>query len=385
MIADDDTVNWSLDSPRHARRPDPASIQAAPKVLLHDHLDGGLRPETLVELADIAGYKGLPAQDPEKMRRRLESDAASASLAGYLGTFAHTVAVLQSADALERCAREAVVDLALDGVVYAELRFAPELHGDNVLRPADAVEAVLAGLRVGESDASSGGHPITANLILSAIRSNHRSLETAQLAVDYRDRGVVGFDLAGLEEGFPPSEHLEAIELVHRAGVPVTLHAGEGFGLPSIRDAVFACGAERIGHGVRIVEDIWQSPTGEMNLGAVARRVRDEGVVLEMCPSSNLHTGVVESIGTHPITMLDSLDFRVTLNTDNRLMSDTSLSREFELLTETFGCGLDSLERWTLNAAESAFLSPDERRRLVRDAIEPWYRTARGNSGGQVP
>lgn len=352
-------------------------VQRAPKVLLHDHLDGGLRPQTIVELAAEQGYRDLPANEPEALGEWFREAAFSGSLERYLETFAHTVGVTQTAEALRRVARECAVDLAADGVVYAESRFAPELHLERGLTEHEVVEAVLAGFAEGEQAAAEAGHPIRIGVLLTAIRTASHSRRIAELTVDYRDRGVVGFDIAGAEAGFPPTRHLDAFEYLRRENAHFTIHAGEAFGLPSIWEALQWCGADRLGHGVRIVDDIEIAPDGEPRLGRLAAYVRDRRIPLEMCPSSNVQTGAAESIERHPIGLLRRLGFRVTVNTDNRLMSGTSMTHEMSLLSEAFGYGLDDLQWFTVNAMKSAFIPFDQRLALINERIKPEYAALR--------
>ena len=352
-------------------------IRRAPKVLLHDHLDGGLRPTTIVDLAAEVDYQGLPTTDPEELRRWFTEAASSGSLERYLETFAHTVGVTQTADALRRVARECAEDLAADNVVYAEVRFAPELHLERGLTEHEVVEAVLAGFAEGQRSAKQAGTPIRIGVLLTAIRTATHSRRIAELTVEFRDRGVVGFDIAGAEAGFPPTRHLDAFEYLRRENAHFTIHAGEAFGLPSIWEALQWCGADRLGHGVRIVDDIEIAPDGEPQLGRLAAYVRDRRIPLEMCPSSNVQTGAAESIERHPIGLLRRLGFRVTVNTDNRLMSGTSMSREMELLSEAFGYGLDDLQWFTVNAMKSAFIPFDQRLALINERIKPEYATLR--------
>lgn len=349
------------------------TCRRAPKALLHDHLDGGLRPATVVELAESTGYRGLPTTDPEALSRWFHESADSGSLERYLEGFAHTVGVMQTQEALHRVARECAVDLASDGVVYAEVRFAPELHTARGLGLGRIVEAVLAGFAEGQGQAAASGHPIVVRALLTAMRTAARSTEIARLVVAYRDAGVVGFDIAGAEHGYPPTRHLDAFEYLQRENAHFTIHAGEGYGLPSIWEAIQWCGAERLGHGVRIVDDITVDPDGTAHLGRLAAYVRDRRVPLEMCPSSNVQTGAVASIARHPIGLLRRLNFRVTVNTDNRLMSHTTLSREMHLLSQAFGYGLDDLAWLTINAMKSAFLPFDQRLDLITEVIKPGY------------
>ncbi|MDR8408613.1 adenosine deaminase [Nonomuraea sp. 3-1Str] len=343
-------------------------IRRAPKVLLHDHLDGGLRAETIVELAREAGYGGLPTTDPGELRQWFEEASDSGSLERYLTTFDHTVGVMQTREALVRVAAECAEDLAADGVVYAEVRFAPEQHTTAGLSLDQVVEAVLEGFREG-----SRGRGIRVGTLLTAMRHAARSMEIAELAVRYRDVGVVGFDIAGAEAGYPPTRHLDAFEYLQRENAHFTIHAGEAFGLPSIWQAIQWCGADRLGHGVRIIDDISVAEDGTAKLGRLAAYVRDKRIPLEMCPTSNLQTGAARSIAEHPIGLLRRLYFRVTVNTDNRLMSSTCLSQEFAKLAEAFGYGWDDLQWFTVNAMKSAFLPFDERLALINGVIKPGF------------
>lgn len=350
-------------------------IHAAPKVALHEHLDGGLRPATIVELAGEIGHE-LPADTAAELAIWFAESAASGSLPRYLETFRHTVAVMQRPEHLARVARESVLDLAADGVVYAEIRWAPEQHLAAGLSLADAIEAVQAGIDTGRAEAAAAGHPIVVGQLLTAMRHASRGLEIAELVVEYRDRGVAGFDIAGAEDGFPPILHLEAFEYLRRENAHFTIHAGEAFGLPSIWQAVQRCGADRLGHGVRIVDDIDLAAAGGPRLGRLAAYIRDVRLPLEMCPSSNLQTQAVPgmtSVADHPIGLLAELGFRVTVNCDNRLMSDTSMSREMALLVEGFGYSTGDLMWFTVNAMKSAFLPFDERLALITDVIKPGY------------
>ena len=359
-----------MDAPR--RLLDLDAIRRAPKVLLHDHLDGGLRPQTVIELASEIGYRDLPTTDPDELARWFTLGADRKSLELYLDGFRHTVAVMQTRDAIERIAAECAEDLAADGIVYAEVRMAPELLTDGGLSLDEAVDAMLAGFRAG-----SDGRPITIGLIVTAMRQAAQSLQIAELAVRHRDEGVVGFDIAGPEAGYPPTRHLDAFNLIAHENFHFTIHAGEGFGLPSIWEALQWCGAERLGHGVRIVDDITLRPDGRVTLGRLAAYVRDTRVPLEMCPTSNVHTGAAASIEEHPIDLLRRLRFRVTVNTDNRLMSGITLSTEFATLARAFDLGLDDMEWLTLNAMKSAFWPFDGRLRIINEQIKPGYATLR--------
>jgi adenosine deaminase len=343
-------------------------IRRAPKVLLHDHLDGGLRPGTIIELAAGSGYDRLPTTDTDGLRTWFQEASDSGSLERCLETFDHTVGVMQTRESLVRVAAECAEDLAADGVVYAEVRYAPEQHTSAGLSLEEVIEAVQEGFRAG-----SEGRGIRVGTLLTAMRHQARSREIAELAVRYRDVGVVGFDIAGAEAGYPPTRHLDAFEYLQRENAHFTIHAGEAFGLPSIWQAIQWCGADRLGHGVRIIDDITVSGEGEAKLGRLAAYVRDKRIPLEMCPTSNLQTGAATSIAEHPIGLLRRLNFRVTVNTDNRLMSATSVSEEFAKLSEAFGYGWDDMQWFTINAMKSAFLPFDERLALINGVIKPGF------------
>ncbi len=347
----------------------PQQLLRAPKVLLHDHLDGGLRPATIIELAAGIGHV-LPFTDVEELSAWFHAGAARRDLPLYLEPFEHTVAVMQDEASLIRVARECAEDLAADGVVYAEVRFAPEQHLNRGLVLDQVVEAVQEGFRQGME--ASGGS-IAIGTLITAMRHMARSSEIAELALRQRDNGVVGFDIAGAEAGFPPSRHLDAFEAMRRGNGHITIHAGEAFGLPSIWEAIQFCGAERLGHGVRIVDDIETDPDGEHHLGRLASFVRDRRIPLEMCPSSNVHTGAAPSIAEHPIGLLMKLRFRVTVNTDNRLMSDTSMTNEFAVLTDTFDLTWDDVEWLTINAMKSSFWPFEERLQIINRTIKPGF------------
>ncbi len=384
-LAPDDAPDGSLDVPfvpvgsgRDGAQPTAVEptlselVATLPKVLLHDHLDGGLRPGTVVELAAETGHP-LPTTDPEELGDWFVRAAGSGSLERYLETFAHTVGVLQTAEGLRRVAREAVLDLAADGVVYAEERFAPEQHLTRGLSLEQVLEAVLAGFQDGEAEAAEAGRTIRVRTLLSAMRQADRADEVAALALAYRDRGVVGFDIAGPEAGFPPSRLAAAFGTLRSGLMPVTVHAGEAAGLDSIGEAV-AVGACRLGHGVRILDDVHD---GE-HLGPLAHWVRDRRIALELCPSSNVQTGAAASVAEHPITRLLQLGFAVTVSTDNRLQSGTTLGRELRQLVEQAGWTLDDLRQVTLTAAHHAFVHEDERTRLIDEVITPGYARAGG-------
>ena len=349
------------------------TIRAAPKVVLHDHLDGGLRPGTVIDLAAEFGYDALPTTDPDDLAAWFRRGADRKSLELYLETFEHTVGVLQHRDAIVRVAAECAEDLAADGVVYAEVRYAPELSTSLGLTLDEVIDANLEGFRIGAARAAEAGHPIVMKMLVTGMRQFARSVEVAKAAVRWRDAGTVGFDVAGPEKGFPPTRYLEAFDLVRHENFHITIHAGESFGLPSIWEALQFCGAERLGHGVRIIDDVTFGPDGEPTLGRLAAFVRDRRIPLEMCPTSNVHTGAAASIEEHPFDRLRRLRFRVTVNTDNRLMSDVTMSSEFAALDAAFDLGLEEMEWLTLNAIKSAFAPFDERLRLISEVIKPGY------------
>ena len=347
-------------------------VRRAPKVLLHDHLDGGLRPSTVVEIAAEVGHP-LPADDAEALGAWFVEACDSGSLERYIATFEHTIAVMQRHQDLVRVARECVEDLAADGVVYAEVRWAPEQHLEAGLTLAETIEAVRQGFAEGEEVAAGHGRTIIVRQILTAMRHQARSREIAELAIRYRDDGVCGFDIAGAEAGYPPTRHLEAFEYLQRENSHFTIHAGEAFGLPSIWEALQYCGADRLGHGVRIADDITIDESGKAHLGRLAAYVRDKRIPLELCPTSNLQTGAAPSLAEHPIGLLTDLRFRVTVNTDNRLMSGTSMSRELQGLVDTFGFGPRELRLFAVNAMKSAFLPFDERLAVIEQVLKPAY------------
>jgi adenosine deaminase len=350
------------------------SIRCAPKVLLHDHLDGGLRPQTILELADEAGYRDLPAGDAEGLGRWFRQAADSGSLVRYLETFAHTVAVMQRPEAIHRVARECALDLAADGVVYAEVRFAPELSTAQGLAMEAVVEAMVDGFAAGSAEATAAGTPISVGGLLCAMRQADRWVEVAGLVVRYQGTGICGFDLAGPEIGFPPDRIPEAIALLDRSGAHRTIHAGEAAGIDSIVAALDGARAERLGHGVRIADEVADDGT----LGPVAQRVRDEQVALEIAPSSNVQTGAYPSVAEHPVDRLHRLGFAVTLNTDNRLMSGVSATSELTDVATTFGWSWDDVQTVTERALTGAFVSDKERNRLLTEVVRPGYAALRG-------
>ena len=353
--------------------------------MLHDHLDGGLRAATIVDLAAEYGYAGLPTTDANELAAHIRRGADRKSLELYLETFDHTVGVMQERDAIIRVAAECAEDLADDGIVYAEVRMAPELCTERGLTLDEVQDAIMEGYRQGEARAAAAGRPIVMRSIVTAMRQAARSVEVAECAVRFRDAGVVGFDIAGPEAGFRPTRHLDAFEYVRRENFHITIHAGESFGLPSIWEALQYCGAERLGHGVRIVDDITVHDDGSVELGRLATFVRDRRVPLEMCPTSNVHTAAAASIAEHPIDLLRRLRYRVTVNTDNRLMSGVTLSSEFEALDLAFGIGLGEMEWLTINALKSAFAPFDERLRLINEVVKPGYARLRADQSRVVP
>ena len=355
------------------KKPTAEQIKRLPKALLHDHLDGGLRPQTIIDIAKEIGHQ-LPTYDPTELAEWFRSSCDSGSLVLYLETFAHTVAVMQRKQDIVRVARECAVDLSRDGVVYAEVRMAPELITEKGLTLSQAIEAILEGFREGEAEAKAEGNSIRVTSLLCGMRQNNLSQEVAELAVKYRDHGVVGFDIAGPEDGFSPSDQLETFEYLRRENAHFTIHAGEAYGLPSIWEAIQICGAERLGHGVRIADDIdfSQSPA---KLGRLASFIRDRRVPLEMCPSSNIQTGVATSFADHPLAHLARLRFRVTINTDNRLMSATSMSREMNEMVKQCDWTFQDLQRVTINALKSAFIPFEERLAIIEGIVKPRYAT----------
>jgi adenosine deaminase len=355
-------------------------IRRAPKVLLHDHLDGGVRPETLVELADEGGYRGLPTTDPAALAEHIRRAASRGSLEAYLETFAHTTGVMQTAEGIERVAFECGADLAADGVVHAEVRMAPELCTRGRLGLDDAVEAMLAGFARARQ-----AHGIALGLLLCGMRGGPHVRAAADTAVRWGERGVIGFDVAGAEAAHPPDAYLDAFRAVQHAGLHVTIHAGESAGLDSIRAAAVDCGAERLGHGVRLVDDITPA-TGtpgtrtDARVGRLAAWIRDRQVPLELCPTSNVHTAAAPSVDAHPFGLLRQLGFRVTVNTDNRLMSGVSLTSELAAVAAAFDLDLDDVEALQVAAAQSLFAPVAERRRLVAEVIRPGFAALAGRA-----
>ncbi|RKX81942.1 MAG: adenosine deaminase [Spirochaetes bacterium] len=342
-------------------------IKKLPKVELHDHLDGGLRPSTIIELAKEYNIE-LPADNPKELADWFHRGADRKSLSLYLEGFGVALSVLQTREALKRAAREAIEDLASENVVYTEIRFAPVLNINNGLNLESVVESVLEGLEEGKKKTG-----VEYGLILCAMRDQKVSLETAELAVSFRDRGVVGFDLAGDEYGHPPKKHLDAFEYIRRKNFNITIHAGEAFGMESIWQAVQICGAHRIGHATRLVEDMVVHGTRIEKMGSLSNFIRDKRIPLEICLSSNIQTGAAKSFDEHPFNIYFRNHFRVSLGTDNRLMSNTTLSKEYKIAVKYFNLNLRDIEKLTINAMKSAFIHYDERIRIIYDILKPAF------------
>ncbi len=348
-------------------------IRRAPKVLLHDHLDGGLRPATIIDLAKEIGYKKLPTEDPKELAEWFHRGANKGNLVEYLQGFEHTVAVMQTKEALERIAYEMMEDMKKDGVCYVETRFAPVLHLENGLHYDDVITSVLKGLERGKKDFGVGY-----GLILCALRNMTNSLEIAELAVNYRTRGVVGFDLAGEEGGYPPKKHIEAFQFIQRENFNITIHAGEAFGKESIWQAIQWCGAHRIGHATRLTEDMVLNENREITaLGDLAQYILDQRLPLEICLLSNVHTGAVDKLENHPFYPMFKGKFRVFLNTDDRLMSNTTLTKEYLTASKMWHLTLDDIEKLNINAMKSAFIHYNERLDYIYNVIKPGYEKLR--------
>lgn len=363
--------------PTPSARPTRDVVKRAPKVLLHEHLDGGLRPQTVLELAQRAGYRELPESDPAKLADWFAAGAARGSLPLYLEGFRHTIALMQTSEALERVAYELVQDLAADNVVYAEVRFAPHFHTQQGLGLDAVMTAVFKGLDRGREQFGT-----RVGVIVCAMRnlSSMLSYQMAELAVAWRDAGCVGFDLAGEEAGHPAKHHLDAFQLVKRMNFAITIHAGESFGPESIWQALQYCGAHRIGHGTRLIEDMVLYEGKVIRLGPLAQYVLDHRIPIEICLSSNVHTGATPDLARHPFPHYMAKGYRVTLNTDNRLMSRTSMTDELMTAVEHFGCTLDQLEKITINGMKSAFAHYDERIQFIFERIKPGYAALRGET-----
>jgi len=348
-------------------------IRSVPKVLLHDHLDGGLRASTIIELAKELKYNKLPTDDPKELGEWFHRGANKGNLVEYLQGFEHTIAVMQTKESLSRIAYEMMEDMKNDGVCYVETRFAPVFHTSKGLHYDDVVNAVLEGLEKGKKDFG-----VCFGLIICAMRNMKNSLEFAELAVNYRNRGVVGFDLAGEEGGYPPKKHIDAFQFCQRENFNITIHAGEAFGKESIWQAIQWCGAHRIGHGTRILEDITFDKDGNfISMGDLAQYILDKRIPIEICLLSNVHTGAIDKLENHPFGYLNKLKFRLTINTDDRLMSDTTMTKEFVLATEHFNLSLDDVEKITINAMKSAFLHHEERLKYIYNVIKPGYQKIR--------
>ncbi|MCC6550091.1 MAG: adenosine deaminase [Ignavibacteriaceae bacterium] len=348
-------------------------IREVPKVLLHDHLDGGLRPQTVIDLAGELKYKKLPTSDPAELADWFHRGANKGNLVEFLQGFEHTCAVMQTKEGLSRVAYEMMEDMYLDNVCYVETRFAPVFHTGKGLHHDAVVKAVLEGLEKGKRDFGVGY-----GLILCGMRNMKDSLEIAELAVNYRDQGVVGFDLAGEEGGYPPKKHIEAFQFIQRANFNITVHAGEAFGKESIWQAIQWCGAHRIGHGTRLIEDFSFDAEGNVTgMGDLAQYVLDKRIPIEVCLLSNVFTGAVDKIENHPFGVLYKSKFRLTINTDDRLMGNTTMTKEFLIAVETFGINLDDIEKLTINAMKSAFCHHEERLYYIYNIIKPGYQKMR--------
>lgn len=352
-------------------------IKRIPKVELHDHLDGGLRPATIIELAKEEKID-LPSTDENELKDWFVRGCKQKSLSLYLETFAITTAVMQTKEALQRVAREALEDLAKDNVVYAEIRFAPDLHTRNGLNLEEVVTAVLKGLDEGRKETG-----VQYGLILCAMRHEdpESTLDIAELAVAFSGKGVVAFDIAGDEYGHPPKKHIEAFRYIRSKNFNITIHAGEAFGVESIWQAIQICGAHRIGHGVRLVEDMTIENGRILKMGSLSQFILDRRIPLEMCLSSNVGTGAVENLATHPFPVFFKNGFRVFLCTDNRLMSDTNLSKEMSLAVREYGLGFRDLEKISINAMKSAFIHYDRKIEIIYDVIKKEFADLRREYG----
>ncbi|MDY5931770.1 MAG: adenosine deaminase [Candidatus Ornithospirochaeta sp.] len=352
-------------------------IRRVPKVELHDHLDGGLRPETIIELARERSVS-IPSQDPAELGAWFHRGCEQKSLSLYLETFAVTTSVMQDRESLYRVAKEAVEDLAKENVVYAEIRFAPALHTKGGLNLEEVVTAVLSGLDAGRMRTG-----MEFGLILCAMRHEDPSLtlEIAELAVAFSGRGVVGFDLAGDECGHPAKKHREAFQYIRNKNFNITIHAGEAFGLESIWQAIQICGAHRIGHGTRLTEDMVIEGMRIVKMGSLAHFIQDRRIPLEMCLTSNVGTGAARDYQSHPFQVFYRNNFRVFLCSDNRLMSNTDLTKEMTIACREYGFGLRDLEKITLNAMKSAFIHHDRKLKIIYDVIKKQYSEIRNGYG----
>jgi len=350
-------------------------IKSVPKVLLHDHLDGGLRPKTIIELAKDLKYNKLPTKDPDELAAWFHRGANKGNLVEYLHGFEHTTAVMQTKEGLERIAYEMMEDMKNDGVCYVETRFAPVFHTAKGLYNEDVVTAVLNGLEKGSRDFGVGF-----GLILCGMRNMKNTLEIAELAVNFRNQGVVGFDLAGEEGGYPPKKHIEAFQFIQRANFNITVHAGEAFGKESIWQAIQWCGAHRIGHATHLIEDVSIDKKGNaFGYGDLAQYVLDKRIPLEICLLSNVHTGAIDKVENHPFGIFYKEKFRVTINTDDRLMSDTTMTKEFLTAIQYFNLNLEDVEKITINSMKSAFIPYKERLNYIYSIIKPGFQTMKDN------
>lgn len=344
-------------------------IQKSPKVLLHDHLDGGLRPQTIIDLAEQLKYDKLPTKDAKELADWFHRGANKGNLVEYLQGFEHTCAVMQTKESLERVAFEMIEDMYNDGVVYVETRFAPVFHTSKGLYHEDVVNAVLTGLQKGKDK-----YGVGFGLILCGMRNMKHTLEIAELAVNFRNHGVVGFDLAGEEGGYPPKKHLDAFDYIKRENFNITIHAGEAFGKESIWQAIQLCGTHRIGHATRLKEDfVYDSQGNIVAMGQLSQFILDKRLPMEICLLSNVHTGAVDKLENHPFNDFFKNKFRVFLNTDDRLMSDTTLTKEYQTASELFGITLDDIEKLNINAMKSAFIPHNERLHYIYNIIKPGY------------
>ncbi len=352
-------------------------IRKVPKVELHEHLDGGLRPETIIELSAERGLS-LPSWDKDELKDWFIQGCVKKSLTLYLETFQYTTQVMQDKEALFRVAKEEIIDLAKENIVYAEIRFAPMLHTKMGLNLEEVVTTVLRGLDAGKKETG-----VEYGLILCAMRNESptTSLEIAELAIAFSDRGVVGFDLAGDECGHPAKKHIEAFNYIRSKNFNITIHAGEAFGLESIWQAIQICHADRIGHGTRLVEDMTIENGEIIKMGSLANYVEDKRIPLEMCLTSNVGTGAVLSYEDHPFPLFFRNHFRVFLCSDNRLMSDTNLTKEMSIAVEKYGFDLKDLEKVTINAMKSAFIHHNEKLELIYNVIKKQYADIRYEYG----
>lgn len=330
-------------------------LKRLPKVELHCHLDGSLRVDTILDLAKKDNIK-LPSYDNEGLQKALTIGNNRVTLEEYLDRFEITLSVMQTPDSLERIAFELIEDVSKENVRYIEIRYSPILHLKKGMTPADSIDAVKKGLRRAEKEFG-----VKSGIIICGIRniSPEVSLKLADLTVEYKNKGVVGFDLAGAEENFPAKDHREAFYLIQNNNINATIHAGEAFGPSSIHQAIHYCNAHRIGHGTRLKED-----------KDLMDYVNDHRIPLEVCLTSNWHTRSVRSLKYHPAKFYYDQGIRISLNTDNRLISNTTLTNEFALAHELFGWYLNDFRRMTITAMKSAFLSYKTRKKMIFDIAE---------------